>query len=638
MTIRKALILGAIACTAAGAAPPRRQARIFNVRELVTEPPQRRARFAFGGCIIARGSEYDGVPWDRRGTEDEGLFRQEYEESLIYTTALSSEALASLIATLIAEDSWSNERNALAVSGGKLTVIQTPAVLREIEGLLQALYARRMRRLDVSFALVPPDTFDRVAAGAGDGPWLPGEIFDRAVEAGGPSAVSWRTTAAEGEGLAVDPSSRRTSLKDYDVNQTGMVPVVNPLVGGLMDGLVLWSRFAPTLRSDQYWLDFAVGRSRSAAPRKPLETPLGQLELADSGGTDLRGSMLVPAAKTVVLGELRVSAKAPESFVALCRVQPVSVPGPTAVPWAIIEAGSLLWPWPDLARSIERNPFSFHKEENERPSIYTSGSILEVAREALPPALRDDRRLKITLAGSALVVSVLGDCEATATAAQLIRARLEADFNRRAGLVEVRLWHGAIARAQLEAVSEKKEGNVLLAGDWRKRVKLQKETAVRLAGFAERNLTLWAGQGRVFVGDVEMIGGGNSYSVIEVPDLILNWAGTGLDVSAGVRLVPGTPWVQVWLFGSAARTTFGKSIEVRTVRTATSDGPGGVQAAGPAMRIELPVQQADQWRHVVTIPAGRACLLNSVSDTEDSTRARVLIVEALVHETSEKQE
>jgi hypothetical protein len=174
--------------------------------------------------------------------------------------------------------------------------------------------------------------------------------------------------------------------------------------------------------------------------------------------------------------------------------------------------------------------------------------------------------------------------------------------------------------------------------DWRNRLQLERETTVRLAGLPEKNLTLWAGQGRRYVADIEMVSGGTAYTLVEMPDPILRWAGSGLDVSVGVRPVPGTPWVQLWAFGSVAETTFGKTVKFRTSNEVEPGGPQGVQAKGPEMRVDLPIQKAATWRHVVTIPAGRACLLNGVSDPDNPANVRVLIAEASVHQATTRKE
>ena len=139
---------------------------------------------------------------------------------------------------------------------------------------------------------------------------------------------------------------------------------------------------------------------------------------------------------------------------------------------------------------------------------------------------------------------------------------------------------------------------------------------------------MWAGYGQRYVADTEQVSGGTATNIIEVSDPIVRWAGTGLDVGLGVRPISGTPWVQVWLQGQAAETAFERTTTVRTDRTVVVNEDRGIRPTGAKMQIDLPDQKVDRWKHVVTIPAGRACLLNSVTDPEDPASVRILVVEA----------
>ena len=177
-------------------------------------------------------------------------------------------------------------------------------------------------------------------------------------------------------------------------------------------------------------------------------------------------------------------------------------------------------------------------------------------------------------------------------------------------------------------LSTARDGGILLAADWREQVSLERETAVRLGGFPDRYHLLWAGDGRRYVADIEQVSGGTAASLIEVSDPEVRWAGTGLDIGLGVRPVPGTPWLQVWLQGRAAETTFGRTTLYRTNRTVAPDGEGGFRPTGAKIQIDLPAQKTDDWKHVVTIPAGRACLLKAVTDDADPDKVRILAVEA----------
>ena len=97
-----------------------------------------------------------------------------------------------------------------------------------------------------------------------------------------------------------------------------------------------------------------------------------------------------------------------------------------------------------------------------------------------------------------------------------------------------------------------------------------------------------------------------------------------------VRPVPGNPWVQVWLKGAAAETTFGRTLWFRGEDRFEHDARGGIRPIGGKLTVDLPEQHARTWKHVVTIPAGRACLVGAFPDPKEPARLRIMVVEARV--------
>jgi len=53
---------------------------------------------------------------------------------------------------------------------------------------------------------------------------------------------------------------------------------------------------------------------------------------------------------------------------------------------------------------------------------------------------------------------------------------------------------------------------------------------------------------------------------------------------------------------------------------------------GAKIAIDLPRQSSQVWKHVLTIPDGRAALLAACPDPRDAGKVRILVVEARVHE------
>ena len=127
--------------------------------------------------------------------------------------------------------------------------------------------ARRMRRVGIDVAIVPPPAFDAARDGQdGSGPWLSEEFFDRALARAGEDAILWRGMAAEGESVAVPSVCRIATLSDSVANQTGVSPIVNSVVSLLRIGLDLQVRASATPARGWYQLDFECRTLQGECP------------------------------------------------------------------------------------------------------------------------------------------------------------------------------------------------------------------------------------------------------------------------------------------------------------------------------------------------------------------------------------
>lgn len=636
------LLLGmAVVTTWVSGASVVRHARIFRIAHL-TSPPVEAGypRLPLGGLLTESWDSEYGAGGVRGGgfgfAEKTG--GGAIDLAPLYSAYLEREHLSDLIRTFIHEDSWANKRNDIIATGSKLTVVQSDAALQEIEAMLRSLYARRMRQVDIAVAVLPHAVFEQLAKEAEleAGAFLmAGAFFDRAVAKAGDTGTCWRRTADEGEACGFNPLFRRMSLKDYDVNQTGVAPVVNPLIGIWRAGLAANVRCARTVMNGHFLLDYRIAKVGVGSDRHVRKMPLGDLELPELDGVSLSGSILAPEGKTLVLGRFSWSREKPASLVALARVNKVPQPVLPAAAFEIIDVGSLLRPW-FLKHHLSggRMDAGFHNNVTVRESyqadekpLFTPATLIKRARAVLPQDLQNHPRLKMKLAGSGLFIAVSGDRDATARGASIIRAHFGLCFQRKARTLTAHVRMGTVAAEALEGIKDRQKGTVLLVPDWRSRAALERETLVRVAGLPNKVTTIYAGILKRYIMDAEHVSGGTGANIVEIADPVVTEAGTGFMLYVRIKPVSGTQWVQVHVDGEVAETSFKEKTSVYADRALKSGGPYGVQASGQKLTIDLPQQKADQWKHVVTMPVGRACLLNAFPDPKEPSKMRILVVE-----------
>ncbi len=631
------LCIVALCCGHASGGEVMREARIFKVDALVTPPHRTSVPETSSGdrVTIPYVSEYYG---DDRHVDRIGL---EHARRVIFAPKAPAESgtsldsgtnLAALVRTFLGTDSWDNERNSIELVDGKLTVVQTPDVLAQTATLLTALLERRARQFDVAWALVPPAALDAAAAAAGapaDATSYPPELLDRAVAAAGDGAWTWRTTVEEGEVAATRPERRRAALRDYGVNQTGVIPVINPLISEVDNGPGIWVRVMSTPRAERLLLGFSLAHDIAGEAAPPRKMMRGDLELPETGIVAAASTLLVPARCTAVLAELRWPQQTPAPWVLLARVTPVPPPAPTPSPVEIVEVGAYLQAIHLKTARGDDEDLSAPKRASGAEDHGQGGSsaapFLETARAWLPAALRENPQLRLEISGTGLFVGVLGDAEATGAAARGIRAKLAERFLAETTCVETRLIRASISKESLERI---RAGNgLLLPDDWRAKAEPQRETRVLLAGLTRQRLPLRAAMGRSYVADVESVSGGTTFILMESADPIVRWAGTGIDLAVTALPVAGTALVQVDVDGTAYETTFTRTAHMRLERAVAPDGAGKTHLTDRPLDLDLPDQKTSEFRHTVTVPAGRTAFLNAVPDPQDPARMVMLAVQ-----------
>ncbi len=618
-----------------------RRARIFKIEHLTTPAKESMIPLGLPGPLRITSADQEGGQGGDGGFGFEDDPCGEVNQRSLCSTYLAPNQIAGLISTFVAEDSWANDRNSIKATRSKLVVVQTEDVLDQIESFLQVLYRRRSRDLEVEVAMLPPSLFKKICKNEKadfDAAMLPPELFDRIAMRTGNDGIVWRRTVEEGEQATFRPLFQRLTIKDIDV--LGVAPSVNPLVGLFRNGPGIVMRCVRTPRKNLFLMDFVIARSKAPETAAMRRTPLGDLELAPLSRALFSGIIPAETGRTIVLGRFSWNRKQPEPFVAVARIR--KVPAPNVIPFSfdIIETGALQLPWMNPRRRLIANDttlLSTFFDDNgsggyskeERP-IFTSSQLLKRAHSVLPPEIGKNPRLRIKLMESGLFVSVLGDGAETKRAAGIIRAHFASCLQKKTRMVTAELLQGTISADDFERIKDRGKGTVLLVPNWREKVALERETLLSCAGIPGVLNELFAGAGRRYVDDIEFVSGRAGGTVLEVVDPIVSWAGTGIHVALRVKPVPGTGWLQVQADGIVAETTFENQVSVYGDHSVKPGGLHGLQAAGKKMKIDLPKQKADRWRHVVTVPAGRSCLLNAFPDPKDQSKLRILVVKPAI--------
>ena len=631
----------------AGGIRPAREMRVFDVRFLSAEPA-RGARVFPGGPLIRghrAGGMYGVDDSPRMALEADAGARQ--VDSSGASLRMSPEAVESAIRKLIAEDSWSNPKNEMRTEGGRLVVTQAPDVLDKIEIFLRGLEERAARQVSLDAALVPPEALDAAAPGwksLGASPWLPAEALDRAVAASKGKGSVFSGLLREGASQRVQPRRLSRHFVDVEVNQTGVIPVRNPVVEQVAEG-----SFAEVLvlrGPSGVWFRVDILAGKAACPEKGAsgKVKMGDIELLVERQERIQTSLILPAGKTAVAGFFAVSTSekdgdrgsALESFALLLRVKPAGAAGADVAPSAkegpfVLDAGLLLEPlprgWIELEQQWAPPPIQ-EDPDKKRPALMAPSLLEEAVRDAIPGAARP--RAVVWSQGGAVFVDGPGIDPSE------VAKKLDVVARKSARLVVVDLWQGTLGAGDLGALGT--SGSVL-DKSWLERMEKAEGARARISSLSGVPVSLAAVLARNYIADLQRVSGGMGHLTVEASDPEILRCGEGLIANVEASLVPDVPWAQLRLQGDAARPPIFKR-QGRVRESSTVDvvrepagGKGEVKGAagegshptGDWVLLDLPDEDSDSWNHMVTAPLGRPVLLSAFPAASRPGESRVLI-------------
>ncbi len=596
------------------------------------------------GCWLWTGWETDRPAVAFSGEDyDDGIIPIERgDDSGHGTPWLSRGHLAEAVRRFIAEDSWSNQRNQLEVRGSRLVVVNTPDVIERVQRFLLDLEARRRRLVSIELAVVPAAVLDKAAKGwnrPGATPWWDAALFEKLVLLAGDKGSLLAGLIIEGDRAILRPEGFRTHVVDYEVNQTGVIPVSNPVVDWSVQGASAEAVVLPAPSGDWFLVQVGLRKGTARKDTEKRRVDDGELELVTAVQHGLSTYVVAPAGKTVLAGCFSAPPvegkkepwKRPESFVGLLRVRRIRGRADEGtknddLPH-VLDVGLLLEPLADQGHGIlfdEMEPSVGYDVEDlsdaAKSGLVRPERLEKVVRSVLPPEKNGATDFWRT--GGTLFV------RASDEAATKVKDRVEALARERARMLQVDLRQ--VSLSEKEVVTLGGAGS-LLAPNWFDKLADKPAVHLRLFGLSGIRNALGAVAGRTYVSDIEYVSGGTGQVIIEVGDIVVKQVGGGVVVNVTASRVPSTSWIQLRLRGEIARPPeFARKTRVRTDQGVTQqtvkDGEARpVEPTGRWIEIDLPDEDTDRWEHLVTIPLGRSMMLSALPDSEQPGRTRVLI-------------
>ena len=562
------------------------------------------------------GPEPPGQPQGSRPAPEEspGMNREEIERLVIDV----------LVAAEMAEDA---ALEALSWRANVLTVKAPAASLSALDAQLAPLLESAGMLIAVECILLPLDALEALAPG-----WrssrgeLPPEVFDKALLDERASYLS--VAARSGQRAATGSRNTTAMITDHEANQTGVIPVLNPVVDTPISGDRLEVRPLLLVEKGFIWLDLAVGRTRLEAREVELGGDWGKVELPTSKETIISTTLALAPGAAAVAGlvhdkdgaaalvrasirgvrragtESRRAARSQDSYDVSLFFEPR--PARRWPPPSFQDRLSPSWPpYPDtdaLQRRLERAARTGAPDEDIEMSF--------------------DRRLGI---------------RGSEGARKRLEAALDAEVVAMARVVSVDIDILTVTRTGLARIRKAAGASSILGKDWRKGLQPAEITAERrcsLTGIAGQVHAAREAVVRSYVIDVNQVSGGTGFAILSVADPEIGTCGDGLELRVLVEVLPGDRAARIRLEGGLARIfeerTLTATFPTVPVFTGTGSESGARTAAAgmvgevvKTISLTLPRQSLEHWSEEVEASLDEDVILHM--GAREGTSATVLV-------------
>lgn len=511
------------------------------------------------------------------------------------------------------------------VVGDDLVVTGNPATQARVRRLLDFLLAARSSEIHLECALVPVASLTGTAPDwEVQQPYLETEVFDRVLT--DTKTVLLSAAARPGETVASGVREVRVIVSDLEVNQTGVIPVLNPVTTVPLAGVQLRARpfLLPASRrsgaTEGLLLDLCLGRFEAKSTEGKLGERWGDLDFSIRSEALLSVTTYLKAGACTVAG--RIGGKA--GLVVLVRF---------AVRGAEMSATKLTLEGKHAVRAI---PTELLHRANDfrrwwrRADVFrhdpTWRKVLEQVRQFVSAGDSPQERgvacdLAPGLPGSVVLLT------APEAEHRKVDDLLESQLARYRDALFVGLRIVKVPRQKFNRLQPRLENGFLLPADW--------ETIVHGGGpLASEDYAVFGVPGEVHsvrdaslhtvVTDLENVSGGTGFAIIQTTDPVTDVCGDGREFR--VRVEPGADGktARLAIDGVEAKLEGTRRIKVRlpglSVHSESKETP---KSAVIEMWLRLPEQTVKYWEFERNIPIGRPVILES--DAVEGDQMRLLI-------------
>jgi hypothetical protein len=187
--------------------------------------------------------------------------------------------------------------SSIEISGARMVVRHTKAAHAKIREVLARLRSVREGQLlvELRFYKLPREVFASVAERASRLTEGDEQILAKAVAAKRASLLSThRVVATDGQRVVVRQGGSRAVVADVEVNQTGVIPVLNPVVRNVNEGLVLELRGLANRDERLVHLDMSLTRAKLTKGGEVRKLAGIEVELPQLSLTRTAASLIVP--------------------------------------------------------------------------------------------------------------------------------------------------------------------------------------------------------------------------------------------------------------------------------------------------------------------------------------------------------
>ncbi len=523
---------------------------------------------------------------------------------------------------------------------GRLQVVQPPEVQARVAAFLEELRAKVLRSTWIEQVFAPADLLDEVAPGwRTSGPFLTEAAFGKLLV--DPRCRVHTRPVRIGQLSGVRGGERRAFLEDYEVSQTGVIPVLNPVDTVFDGGDCASFQVAAAGEGGRVRLDLLMQNRILESREVKISSYFGPFDLPTIEENVLWLSATLPVGRPFVAGEVSGGPAGKEGMLCVVRALPSegvkaapsapsapSTPAGRTVRIHDVPAGM----FPPIAKELwgYRRPetMDFGGDE-EQPARGSFGEMLGEFREDVEKRasneLGNEEENLIWIVRGPFIVSA-GSARFQEIVAQSLRSWEEPPV---LAIADIRLLQ--IARASLAGLASQKEPSGVLRAGWESALKPEaQEFRCALTGLPGHMISAARARTETIIPDVVPVSGGTGFSIIEIVDPVAERISSGFAFLASVREVSGGKVELRWQ-GVLAQTDTSKKQKI-AIPIVESFAPGAQPSAQPAQEpqasgartnitlqefeLHEPHQQVRQWNSRVDVPPGRDAVLDVWTEGE----------------------